>query len=134
MILTATLALTVYYVIMIYSFGDPDTGPLLSAYLGVILYGAAALSVGLLASSLSSNQLVSSVVGMGTLLILTFIDELGNRLSGIPAEIISNISMRSHFSDFARGIIDTGNIVYYISIIAVFLFLTIRSVETRRWR
>ena len=133
-ILVATLALTAYYVIMIYSFGNPDTGPLLSAYLGVVLYGAAALSVGLLASSLSSNQLVSSVVGMGTLLILTFIDELGSRLSGIPAEILSNISMRSHFGDFVRGIIDTGNIVYYISIIAIFLFLTIRSVETRRWR
>ncbi|MDA1188955.1 MAG: ABC transporter permease subunit [Chloroflexi bacterium] len=132
--LIATIALTVYYVIMIYSFGDPDTGPVLSAYLGVILYGAAALSIGLLASSLSSNQLVSSVVGMGTLLVLTFVDEIGARLSGVPADIINNISLRVHFSDFSRGIIDTSNIVYYISIIAVVLFLTVRSLETRRWR
>jgi len=133
-ILIATIALTVYYVIMIYAFGDPDSGPVLSAYLGVVLYGAAALSVGLLASSLSANQIVSSVVGMGTLLVFTFIDVVGSRLSGTPADILNNISMRVHFSDFSRGIIDTSNIIYYLSIIAVFLFLTIRSVETRRWR
>ncbi len=133
-ILIATLAATLYYVLMIYAFGEPDSGPVMSAYLGMILYGAAALAIGMLASSLTSNQIVSAVLGMGTLLILTFIDTLGMRLGGVTGDIILEISMRTHFGDFARGIVDTSHVVYYLSIIAVFLFLAIRSVETRRWR
>ena len=133
-ILIATLAATLYYVIMIYAFGEPDSGPVMSAYLGMILYGAAALAIGMLASSLTSNQIVSAVLGMGTLLILTFIDTLGMRLGGVTGDIILEISMRTHFGDFARGIVDTSHIVYYLSMIAVFLFLAVRSVETRRWR
>ena len=77
---------------------------------------------------------VSAVLGMGTLLILTFIDTLGMRLGGVTGDIILEISMRTHFGDFARGIVDTSHIVYYLSMIAVFLFLAVRSVETRRWR
>ena len=77
-----TLSLTLYYVLLLYWFGNPDSGPIWSAYLGTILYGAAALSVGLLASSLTSNQIVAAVIGVGLLLLLTFIDLAAGQVGG----------------------------------------------------
>ena len=133
-ILVVTVALTLYYVVLIYNFGGPDSGPVMSAYLGLLLHGGAALAVGLLASSLSGNQIVAAVVGMGTLLVLFFIDGVGFRSGGLAGDVLSNISMRFHFDDFPRGVVDFSSVVYYISLTAAFLFLTVRSLETRRWR
>ena len=131
--MVVTVIMTLYYVLLLYSFGDPDTGPVLSSYLGLVLYGAAALSVGLLASSLSSNQIVSAVVGTAALLTLSFLDAVAQLVSGIAREVLNGLSMDAHLVDFNRGVVDTSNIVYYLSIAAVFLFVTVRLVETRRW-
>lgn len=131
--LVVTVLMTLYYVLLLYWFGDPDTGPVLSAYLGLVLYGAAALSVGLLSSSLSSNQIVSAVVGTAVLLTLSFLDAVAQLVSGIAREVLNGLSMDAHLVDFNRGVVDTSNIVYYLSIAAVFLFVTVRLVETRRW-
>lgn len=128
-----TVLMTLYYVLLLYWFGDPDTGPVLSAYLGLVLYGAAALSVGLLSSSLSSNQIVSAVVGTAVLLTLSFLDAIAQLVSGIAREVLNGLSMDAHLVDFNRGVVDTSNIVYYLSIAAVFLFVTVRLLETRRW-
>ena len=130
----AMLALTSYYVVLLYWFGSPDFGPMFSAFLGLILYGAAALAVGVMASSLSGNQIVSAVVGIAVLLTLSFVDQIGNVVSGVAAQVLDGLSMNAHFQDFTRGIVDTSHVVYYISITAVFLFLAVRSLETRRWR
>ena len=129
-----TLACTSYYVLMLHWFGEPDWGPVGSAYLGTILYGAAALSVGLLASSLTSNQIVAAVVGVGLLLLLTFIDFAADQVGGGLSTFLSEVGLRSHFDDFSVGVIDTGNLVYYLALTAAFLFLTVRSLESRRWR
>ncbi len=128
------VALTLYYVLLLYLFAKPDSGPIWSAYLGLILYGAAALSVGLLASSLTSNQIVAAVVGVGILALLTFIDFASGQVSGGLSIFLSEVGLLSHFDDFSRGVVDTSNIVYYLALTAVFLFLTIRSLESRRWR
>jgi ABC-2 type transport system permease protein len=133
-ILVATLALTSYYVLLLYAFGDPDTGPVLSAYLGLLLFGATTLAVGLLASSLSGNQIVAAVVGIAVLLTMAFTDRVAALVSGVTENVLNGISMNAHFGDFTRGVIDTSHVVYYISVAAVFLFLTVRSLETRRWR
>ena len=108
--------------------------PVMSAYLGLFLYGAAALAIGLLASSLSDNQIVSAVVGIAILLVLSFIDRVSEVVTGVAKDVLDGLSMNAHFLDFPRGIIDTSHIVYYVSVTAVFLFLTIRSLETRRWQ
>lgn len=128
-----TVLMTLYYVLLIYWFGDPDTGPVLSSYLGLVLYGSAALSVGLLASSLSSNQIVAAVVGTAALLTLSFLDAVAQLVSGVAREVLNGLSMDAHLVDFNRGVVDTSNIVYYVSITAVFLFVTVRLVEMRRW-
>ena len=132
--LLAIQFVTLYYVLMIYVFGDPDSGPVLSSYLGLILHGAAALAIGLLGSSLSGNQIVAAVVGTAVLLFFTFIDRVSSLVEGAPAGFLNAISMDGRLSDFTRGVIDTSHIIYFLSLIAIFVFLTIRSLETRRWR
>ena len=129
-----TLALTLYYVILLFVFGNPDSGPVWSAYLGLILYGSAALSIGLLASSLTNNQIVALTVGFGILLGLTLIGQASTLVDGTASTILFQLGLTSHLSDFSRGVIDTNHIIYYVTVIAVFLFLTVRSLETRRWR
>ena len=123
-----------YYVLLLYIFGEPDTGPVLSGYLGLLLHGAAALAVGLLGSSLSGNQVVAAVLGIAILLILEFVDRIAVLVTGTAADVLNGLSLNAHAADFGRGVIDTENIVYFLSLVAVFLFLTIRSLETRRWR
>ena len=132
--LLAILAVTSYYVILMYIFGTPDSGPVLSAYLGLILYGAAALSIGLLGSSLSSNQIVAAVVGTAVLLFFSFINRVSTVIEGAPASFLDALSMESRLADFTRGIIDTSHVIYFLSLIAIFVFITIRALETRRWR
>ena len=131
--LMSTYALTLYYVVLLYWFGNPDTGPVFSSYLGLILYGMTALAIGIFASSLSSNQLVAGVVGFVIVLLLSFINLLGDRLPG-GIELFNNLSMNIHFSDFTRGVLDTTHIAYYIAMTAIFLFFAVRSLESRRWR
>jgi ABC-2 type transport system permease protein len=130
----ATLSLTLYYVLLLYVYGNPDSGPIWSGYLGLILYGAAALSAGLLASSLTNNQIVALVVGLGILFVLSLADEVANRVGGVASTILSQAGMTAHLDDFTRGVVATNNIVYYVTVTAVFLFLTVRSLEARRWR
>ena len=134
LILAAILAATLYYVLLLYVFGSPDTGPVLSGYFGLLLYGAAALAIGLLGSSFSGNQIVAAVVGIAILLMLSYVDRIGGLVEGIVRQIVQGMSMNSHIVDFTRGVIDLSSVVYFLSLAAVFIFLAIRSLETRRWR
>jgi ABC-2 type transport system permease protein len=129
-----TLALTLWYVLMLEWRGNPQPGPLLSGYLGIILYGAAGISIGLLASSLTSNQIVAAVVSLGVLVLLTFLEIGADQFSGVGSTIVGQLGLTTHLDDFVRGVVDTSNIVYYVSLTAVFLFLTVRVLETRRWK
>ena len=132
--LVATVSLTLYYTILLYVFASPDPGPIYAGYLGLALYGGAALSIGLLCSTLTSNQIVAAVVAMGILLVMFFADLASGNISGTASTVISELSIRSHFDDFERGIIDTKHVIYYLSVIAFFLFMTVRALESRRWR
>jgi ABC-2 type transport system permease protein len=123
-----------FYTLMLFWFGDPDVGPVFSGYLGIILFGASTLAVGMLASSLTSNQVVAAVVSFGFLLLMVLTNQAADITTGLSAQILEGFSLSGHFDDFSRGVIDTNNIVYYFSVIATFLFLTIRNVESRRWR
>lgn len=132
--LLGTLALTLYYTVLLVVYADPDPGPIYAGYLGLILYGAAALAIGLLTSTLTSNQIVAAAVAMGILLVLYFAEAASGSLGTTASNIIGQVGIKSHFDDFERGIIDTRHVVYFICFIAFFLFLTIRALEIRRWR
>ena len=133
-IFAGTVALTLYYVLVLTWFGDPDPGPVLSGYMGYLLYIGVALAVGILASSLSANQIVSAVLGFGIILVLILLEQAAGLVGGFVSTFLDEIAILAHFSDFSRGIIDTWNVVYYLTLMGVFLFFTIRSLESRRWR
>ncbi len=132
-ILTAMLALTFYYPIILMRFGDPDWGPIATGYLGLFLLGGISLAVGLFTSSLTSNQIVAAVVAGGILCALWFLGMAADLLPEALGEVISYLSLYYYFPDFMRGVIDTRGIIYYLSITVLFLFLAIRSLESSRW-
>ena len=148
--LAIMLALSLYFVLVLFLFGVPDIGPLYTGYLGMILYGSTTLAVGLAASAITSNQLVALVLGAGTLTGLTLVDFIAERVSGTPAEILNGLQLGSsfqtfdvsnfavaqggHFADFSRGIINVSDIAYYLGMTFVFLFLAIMLLASRRWR
>ncbi len=131
--LFSMLVLTLYFPLLLLIFGDPDVGLIVTSYIGLLLLGAASLSIGMFASSVTSNQIVAAVIAGGILAVLYFIGAAGDNISGAAGDILSYISLSSHFPAFVNGIIDTQAIIYYLSVIALFLFLTIRSIETSRW-
>ncbi len=132
--LLSVLVPTIYLVILLTWFATPDVGPILSGYLGLAFFGMATLSVGLLASSLSGNQIVAAVLAMGMLLILSIVDLASSYAGGIFAELVLQISITTHLESFARGVVDTHDMVYYLIFTTFMLFLTVRSLESRRWR
>ena len=132
--LLAMIGFTLYYPLLLLIFGRPDPGPIYSGYLGLVLYSAAALSIGILTSTLTNNQIIAFVVAAGILLLMYFANTSTGGVEGIWSTLVTEIGMRSHFDDFERGVIDTKHIVYFLSVTAFFLFLSIRALESRRWR
>ena len=132
--LLATLSLTLFYTLLLAVFANPDPGPIYSGYLGLVLLAAVGLSVGMLTTTLTSNQIVAAVVAMGILLALYFVGVASGVAGGVGSTVINEIGLDSHFEDFAKGIIDTKHIVYFVSLTIFFLFLTVRALESRRWR
>ena len=132
-ILVVMLVLTFYYPILLMWFGDPDMGPIATGYLGLFLLGCASLAVGLFASSLTSNQIVAAVVAGGILFALWSVGWAADLLPEGLGGVIGYLSLSYYFSDFTRGVIDTRAIVYYLSVMVLFLFLTTRSLENSRW-
>lgn len=132
-VLVTMLVLTLYYPILLIILGDPDMGPIGTSYLGLFLLGSAALAVGIFASSLTSNQIVSAVVAGGILFALWFVGMAASFVPEALGEILSYLSLSYHFNDLIRGVVDTRAIIYYLSVTALFLYLAIRSLETGRW-
>ena len=128
------LLVTMVYVGVLFFFGKPEVKPILSAYLGLLLLGGAFISFGLFISSLTKNQIVAAVGTFTLVLMLWVIDWVGDQAGSTTREIVSYLSITKHFEDFAKGIIDTKHLVYYLSFITLGLFLTAKSVDTERWR
>ena len=124
---------TLFYAGLLYWFGTPDTGPVATAYLGLFLYGAAALSIGLWTSSLTANQAVAAVLGVGVLVLLSITQLAAPATGGWVAAVLEEASMVTRFADMRQGVLDIADSVYYLSVIALFLFLSVRSIESRRW-
>ena len=127
------VALTLYLPMLLIVFGSPDRGLIASSYIGMILLGASFLSIGLLASSLTQNQVVAAMISFGVILALWLVGFLNSIVTGQAAEIVAYVSIIDHYSVFMRGLVSTKDVIYYLSIIAAALFLATRSLETRRW-
>ncbi len=132
--LGAILAFSLVYPAILYIFGQPDRGQMIGGYLAMLLFGATAMAIGLLASSLTQNQIVAAVIGIVVMLLLYFVDVVAQAASGTAATILNYISAYSHLSSMAQGVIDTKDVIYFLSLVLGALFLTTRSLEARRWR
>ena len=116
-------------------FSDFDWYPILTGYLGLALLGALFLSVGLLASALTENQIVAAFVSFGLLLFLWLLAGLGSLLGDTAVgQIISYISFMDHYDKLVRGLIDSKDLVYFASAIILMLFLAHRVVDSARWK
>jgi ABC-2 type transport system permease protein len=132
-IMFVMLALTLFYPLLLVIYGDPDMGPILTSYLGLVLLGGTALSIGIFASSLTANQIVAAVVSGAILFGLWVIGIVATNTPQALQQVLSYLSISSHSAAFEAGVIDTRDIVYYVSITALFLYASIRSLEASRW-
>ncbi|PCJ62663.1 MAG: hypothetical protein COA79_03860 [Planctomycetota bacterium] len=122
------------YVYILFQLTTPDIGPILTGFLGVILIGLFFTSIGLLASALTKNQVISSVICFCIIAIIFSIGKLKEKVENETlSTIFQQVSLLDHSLDFSKGIIDTSYIIYYISVIVLSLFATVRILESRKW-
>jgi ABC-2 type transport system permease protein len=132
--LLVLLLLTLFYPLLLIIFANPDIGPILSGYLGATLLGALFVAVGLFASSLTNNQIVAVMIGLVIFFLFWFIGDAAQLVRGTASGLLQFMSVRYHYEDLAKGIIDTQHIIFLLALTSVFVFFTVRSLETRRWR
>ena len=128
------VAITVVYAIVVSAFSSPDWNVIVGNILGLILLGAAFIAVGIFCSSFTENQVVAAVTSFITMVVLYLFTTIGNL---IPVEFISKIFSKLSFWEryykFTYGLFDLSNVLFFISVVVVFLFLTVRVWEKRRW-
>jgi ABC-2 type transport system permease protein len=130
----ALLLFTVVNFAFLFKYGNPDWKPLLISYLGLLLQGGALLAIGTFISTLTKNQIIAGAVTFGVCLILWVLGWVGEYESAAWARVVSYMSMSEHFESFARGVLDSKDAVFYVTVIFLGLFFTSRSVESLRWR
>jgi len=133
----AILAVTWLYPIFMNQMVDPgiDQGPLVTGYLGVLLFTASLVAIGVAVSSLFSNQIAVFFATLGIYLLLWLISLPSQAAGGAGADLLRYLDITEHFfNTFYQGIIDLSDVIYYVSLTALFLFLGSIMVESRRWR
>jgi ABC-2 type transport system permease protein len=130
------LAPTVGYILIISRYGPVDAGAVVCGYLGVLMVGAVLYSIGLLISSLSSSQITAGVLtfSVAILLIMANMYMAGLDENSALRPILAYVDLSINFADFLKGVVDRTRLVYLLSVVFFFLFLTTRVVESRRWR
>lgn len=132
----ALWAPSIVYLLVLKSYGAlPDTGILVSSYVGILLLGALLMAIGVLASALSPNQIVAAILGIVLNLVLFFAPLLSQQMPrGALRTGLEHVSLYGHFHNtFSRGILDSGIVAVYVIGTAIALFLAVRAVESRRW-
>jgi ABC-2 type transport system permease protein len=134
--LIVTLFLTFPLPLTVMVLGNPDPGPIWGGYVGAFLLGGAYLAIGLFSSSLTENQIVAFIVSIMLCFALLIVGEdfvLINAPS-VLVPVFSYLGLGAHFQSMGRGVIDSRDIMYYLSVIGFFLFLNQISIESRKWK
>ncbi|MCF7804838.1 MAG: ABC transporter permease subunit [Candidatus Marinimicrobia bacterium] len=121
------------YPVVLMFYGNPEIAPTLMGYLGLLLMGAATVSVGVLISSFTENQIIAAIGTFAVMMLFWTIGWLGTGNSFF-ADLASYLSIIEHMGDFTKGVFDTKHLVYYASFLFVALFLTYQSIESTKWR
>jgi ABC-2 type transport system permease protein len=114
--------------------GKPSWPSVFCGYLGIFLLGGAFLALGLFTSAVTQNQIIAAILSFGSLLMFWVIGWLKSFVGPGAGQLITYISITQHFDTFSKGVLDARDFVYYLAFILVFLFLTLRQIESYRWR
>jgi ABC-2 type transport system permease protein len=128
------LAPTLLYVVFLQWVGQPDMGPVLSSYIGLALMGLMFISIGLMMSAFTRSQMIAGISGIVTLVILFFMGYAASGTATWYAAALQYLGTYSHWEPFTKGMVNTKDILYYVTITALCLFITVRVVESRKWR
>jgi gliding motility-associated transport system permease protein len=118
----------------LFKYGNPDWKPLLIGYLGLLLQAGALLAIGTFISTLTKNQIIAGAATFGVCLLLWVVGWVGEYETAAWAQVLSYMSVVSHFESFAKGVLDAKDAVFYVTLIFLGLFFTARSMESLRWR
>ena len=133
-VLAVMLLLTGLLSLFAFAYGNPEIAPVLVGYLGLFLMGAAFIAVGIFFSSLTENQIVSAILTFGALLLFWILSWAASSTGGVRKDVLNYLSFFQHFDGMTRGILDTADLVYYLSFSFFGLFLTHAVIQSRRWR
>ena len=128
------LVMSMLNVALLFAWGKPDIRPVLVAYLGLLLQGGCLLAIGAFISTTTRNQIIAGGVTFFVCLMLWLLNWFTSFDSGTMATVINYLSIVTHFENFAKGVIETKDVIFYLSMIFFALFLTSRSMESLRWR
>lgn len=134
LVFAIAMALSLIPVVIITFFASPDWATILGSVFGSLLYGAAMISIGVFISSLTQSQIIAAVGTFGVSIFLLVINQMSSLVTNtVLSNIITWISFDSRYQPFAKGILNLSSIVFFLSVIAVFWFLTARKLESKRW-
>jgi len=128
------LAGTFVYIIFTIAYGNPEIAPIFVGYLGVFLLGLSYISFGIFFSTLTDNQIIAAMSTVVFILFFWAIGWVSGMVSPQLGQTLSNFSLIEHFEDFAKGVLDTGHVVFYLSFIFMGIFLSYVSIESSKWR
>jgi ABC-2 type transport system permease protein len=118
----------------LFKYGNPDWRPLLIGYLGLLLQAGALLAIGTFISTLTKNQIIAGAVTFGVCLLLWVLEWVSSYETASWARVLAYMSIITHFESFAKGVLDSKDAVFYVTVIFLGLFFTARSMESLRWR
>lgn len=127
------IVLTFVFPGILLSISSPDKGVILTSYLGFLLLSATYLAIGIMCSSFTASQIIASVSGFGILLLLWIIGWMSGNISGPLGQLAKALSISDHYGDFLRGVIDTTHIIFFVSIIAGSLLISMLGLAKRAW-
>jgi ABC-2 type transport system permease protein len=129
------ILLTVQYPLVLSAYSTEfDMGPVYSGYIGLVLLGAAFISMGLFASTLTENQIIAAMVSFGGLVLFWIFGWAKHAFDNAFGQILGNLSIFDRYAEFLRGIVDSGNVIFFVVFTLTWLFLATRVLESDRWR
>ena len=129
-----SLAINLVYAMVISFFTTPEWSVILGNMVGLFLLGAALIAIGMFISALTENQVIAAVGGFGVAFLVMLMDALPSIIPGdFFLELITNLSFNNHYNDFSYGILNLTDVVFFLSVIVLFVFLTVRVFEKKRW-
>lgn len=128
------VAIFIIYTVIICFFVTPDFAVILCTILGILLLGGALIAIDIFISALTESQIIAAIVSIGAGLFIYMLDSISSLISvDFITKIFNAISFNQNYSNFTYGILNLSNLVFFVSVIAIFIFLTIRVLEKRRW-